>query len=213
MATIIKDTFSGETDGTRLASHVIAPTNTAGASWSENGGIWAVHSSPAAAYQFSANLSQPATVDALNADVTITCDLILGGTAASTLAGLAFRLTGTGDYWFAWIRGDTNKLELYDRAGSANNLVDDDPYTVPTSTTATMTATLNGTSISVTIGSATVGATSSTRQTATKHGLMTLESSDLTKWDNYQIDSAGGGGVGAIGGCYFFNARNLYPNR
>ncbi len=204
MATIILDNFVGA-DNERLAAHTIAPTNTAGASWNENTGVWAIHHPPDDAYAFAASTNTPCTLDAGVSDCTITCSLILGSTASDCFAGLAFRATDKDNTWYAFIRGDTNKLEIYNRVGGVNGLaVDSQSYTVPTSTTVTMTVTLSGTSISVTVGATTAGTTSSTRQTATIYGLASAEGSDKTKWDDFQLDgsAAPGGGIIPLASYY-----------
>lgn len=154
------------------------------------------HSSPAAAYAFATDQSTPATLDSGVGDCTISLDLVIGGSPASVLHGVAFRGTAGSDYWFAWIRADTNKLALYNRASGTSNFVTDTDYMVPTSTTVTMTVVLSGTSISVTMtGGANVSTTSSTRQTATLHGLMNAGTGDAgANYDNFQIDDGAGGG-------------------
>jgi hypothetical protein len=184
-----------DTPVTRMASHVIAPTNSPGATWNENGGVWAITSAGTACYAFSSSFASPLHADVLVADGTLSATCTI--TSLGDFPGLSGRGSAGSDHWWFWIRNDTNKLELYERVGGSQTLRGQASYTVPTGTPIALSFVVSGTSVTALAGAASVNwNTSSALDANTKFGLFSLTqgSGEGVTWDAIKFEVAGGGG-------------------
>lgn len=167
-ASAVLDNFT-DTNGTALASHTIAPTNTVGASWTTPAGGWAIQSNKAQNTGTADLAADQAILDFGSADVTITA---VCQTADASTVGILFRASGTADFWVAIIDPANDLVRLLDVTGGGVASVDDGAATLAPATDYTLQVVLSGTSITVKLDGATaVTKTSAVRQAVTKCGL------------------------------------------
>lgn len=186
MSVVFLDQFT-DVAVTALSAHTPAPTNTIGASWStpDNGGF--IYTDGITAFFFNG------TIEVLDTGLTacnVSVDVILG--SATCICGLLLRYQDSTNFWFVWIRNDTNHLQLYKQISGSNTLMDSQAYTVPTNTTVTLTATITSGAISVSVsGGPTVSASDSALNTATKAGMNDANAhagGGDTLFDNFTVD-------------------------
>jgi hypothetical protein len=212
MTVLIYDQFSG-TFGDRLdgTHHPIAPTNTPGNAWVEQGGgIWEIDSDGASAKAFSADQPSPVLVDAGVSDCVVTCTLKV--TNVNAIAGLGGRGSDGGNYWYFWLRGDANKIELIERVGGANTTRGSASYTVVANTPMALTFTFSGTSVTADAdGHSVTWGTSSPLDANMKFGCMQANSGFDSNWKDFKVTVGGGGGGGGGGLLRRLTQQLVYP--
>lgn len=184
---LVLDQFT-DADGTDLAAHAIAPTNTPGTAWTEVFNTLQVLGNQAADAD-GGGLFCAAVCDAGQADVTVQALLTFGITdGAANQVNLYARYTDNSNYWL--MQHDPTTVQLYEITGgsslsraSSSNAADlaQHTYKLVLSGPA-VTGYLDGTPV-WSYGSAT------SNQTATKHGVR-LRSDSTTvraKCDNFQV--------------------------
>lgn len=198
-ATLLQDTFTG-TNGTNLTAHSM----NVGSGWTAQDGTCTIQSNAATCTGGTPYASYVA--DATTGDGILTVDLVIPS-ASDIFQAAMFRAVDKDNLWFAGVNrsgSGVSTLVLYNRTSGTDNPVGtflDFSGTV-TGTTQTLTITLSGTSIDVKCtdpghGDNTLAtATSSVRQTATKHGMISYDTAPYTagSFDNFLFTGTGGGG-------------------
>ncbi len=193
-----------------------SPTNVPSTAWNKNGGVWNIVISGTGFYAFNSgnpggNNGGGAYCDPGVADYILEFDLVVASSPGTVICGPFGRWVDTNNSVFAWVRNDTNRLQIFDRiAGINGSPIADTAYTLPTNTTVHVTFVLSGSSVSVQFGS-TMTSGVVTNITGTKGGVHdVLGSADTSvEFVNIQYSTSGGGG-GGIGGTFFLNEQNLY---
>lgn len=200
MSTLILDQFT-DTNGTDLGSHTIGPTNTPSTSWTKRSGSDALTGASTQVMTIQSNACQSNntggaaqySLDAGQADVTISADFNVSSASSGQKCGILFRRQDGNNWWTAQYENSSGKIYIFEISGGS--ATQRDVQTPGASSTFTMTVTLSGNSIDVTIGGG-VHATysSSDFATATQHGLRCDNNLNMT-YDNFTISVADAGGV------------------
>jgi len=137
-----------------------------------------------------------ATTESGVSDCTIFSEILIGGVPGSPInfPGVAFRYTGTDDYWVAGIDCNSQKLKLVKIDGGAMTTEDDANITVAYQDLVPIQVHLQGDSISATALGQTVSTSDSFNATATKHGLAHLEQDigeAVDRWTYFKVCQAG----------------------
>jgi hypothetical protein len=180
--TLISDTFT-DTNGTALASHTIAPTNTPATSWTVGEGTGTTEGNRARI----AGAVCSANCDAGIADGTIQATVRRSGTSDNAVM---FRYQDATNYWIADLQAagafkifERNAGSFTERATAVATFSADTDYVV--------TVILNGTSIIARVdGANELTHTSTFLQSATKHGIWGARSSGNVEFDNFSVTNA-----------------------
>lgn len=181
LTVLIRDEFTGS-DGTNLTAHTIAPYNVPSAAWSALVGTITIQSNRA-----QDGSEAIYVVDAGTADIVMTVDLIPGNAVATD--GVVSRATNSANCNLHRWEHSANRIAHYERISGTYNLrsttakspvVAGEPYTIVVTTSGDQTI--------VDVGGTTTSYSSSTRQTATLHGLRLATGTGNGKADNFQIE-------------------------
>ncbi len=186
MATLLSDTFTG-TDGTLLTAH----TMDVGAGWTNQTITTYKIASNKATFNSGGGGQGETVADAGAADVTITCDHVVGSGGD---AGVVFNDQDTNNYWL--LAANTTWILYKQISGSFTSVATGGTITAGVSYAVSITTA--GDTVTVLIdGSAPFSAyTAASRplKTATKVGIRNFAATTNT-WDNFLVTSAGGGAV------------------
>ena len=175
--------YDGFTDagGTPLSAHT--PDLDSGFAWTQHLGDFQIAAGGGVETDGTqGNGDCVATVDFLDANVSLGCDFTRGTDAADD-GGLAFRFSTTTNYLYARVTGSAIEVRKVD-AGT-DSLVASASHTWPSASKRFLQVVLHGTSIRVFVDSAeVVDTTSSFNTTATRHGLFCDDQADHA-WDAF----------------------------
>jgi hypothetical protein len=193
---VIQDSFT-DTDGTAIASHVIAPTNTPGHSWVAAAGTWQIQSNKArktatdTTHQVATvdsgdadctvTTHQVATVDSGDADCTVSADCTV---QSSSFGGLALRAVDSTNNWVVQLDQAGGMARLYEDLSVARASTS---LTLNAGTAYTVQAVLSGSTITVTIngGNSMSYGSATNHQSVTTHGLYSFNIS--LDFDNFKV--------------------------
>lgn len=210
MSVSVLDQFT-DTDGTGLASHTIAPTNTPSTSWSAPAILDGIGATPAMTITSNQVVTSGvgvsivvSWVDSGTSNDTIAADITTESVAATGGNGFYVRVTDAANGWLCDMQtnGSGSLIIRENNSGSLTTRATQSA-SVPTSTLFTgVNVVLNGTSITFNGASTSVSYASSSFQSNTKHGISGTFAAlgTGTKHDNFQI------GVAPIvpGGHYYY---------
>lgn len=175
-ALVVNDAFT-DSNGTSLASHTIAPTNTPPTAWTEQVGAWTI-SSNAATVAASAGGDNILWLDAGVADVVFEALITLAPSTCANV-GIMFNYQDASNYWLAGLfrDGSLDTLEIYKRvSGTYTQVYQDSSAGLTLGSTVTLRMVTNGDAIEVLVNNgdsayAIYSTGSRDLKTATKHGL------------------------------------------
>jgi hypothetical protein len=168
--TILIDDAFVDTPVTALSAHNISPVNTPGNSWQAivavGGYIWTTGTD---AYFFN---GYGEVVNTGVSDCTIVVKMTIGA-SGTVIAGAIFRATDSSNNWFVWIRTDNTSFEVWKEVAGSSTRVIQKTYAVVYNSITTITITLSGSNITVTMNDGTTSGiiTDSFNSTATLHGM------------------------------------------
>ncbi len=202
MSVIIKDPFDeAGSSAVALASHTITNgggVNATGTSWTDANGAFQVAGSHGDFVTASAGgTNNIAYLDAGQADYTLSCQVKPGHVSTSEICGVVVRYDPATDaYWQVVLYDDsgTNKFEVYERTGATNTLRDSIAFAFSAGTLYTITATVQGTSLTATVngGSRALSATMGTGAGRTKCGMRSVQSTASDTFAAFEVDSPAG---------------------
>ena len=183
--TLIYDTFT-DTNGTAIASHTIAPTNTPSATWANSAAGWQIQSNK---LKLVSGGDVWCYVNAGVADCTIEADLTTATTGDSYL-GIVLRYTNTSNFWNvqARIDGGGNRWLITEIAsGSATTRATGG--TTANATTYQVKIVLSGTTITLYVNGVLTAsyASATSNQTATRFGAYNNSSFATPTLDNFKV--------------------------
>jgi hypothetical protein len=175
----ILDTFT-DTNGVRLASHTVAPTNIPGSAWVEAQYTWDIQGNRASSLQVI-SATHIAVIESGVSNCVISATLNM-----TTVATILFRYLDTNNFWVARLDVLVGTFTLYECNAGAYTLRATKSMSILISTDYLVVVTLSGASIKATIdGANEISYSSSLHQANTKHGL----SADyaLATFDNFTV--------------------------
>lgn len=179
---LILDQFT-DTNGTGLASHTIAPTNTPATAWTVRQGSFSIQSNRA---QCSTSFTDLVTVEAGIADGTFsvviipTADSLTNGVDQ----GLVLRQTNTSNYVEVVIQGQMFKAF---EVGGGFTLLDSEAVTITAGVSYTIEVIVSGSTYTATLnGGSMLSFTSTKNQSTARHG---LNGSNSTQFDDFTVST------------------------
>lgn len=184
-------------DFNRANSTTTLGTSTSGHAWTNNAGTMGIISNEA--YAPTATQLNIATIDPLNADVTVSAKV--SALASGQVLGLVFRYSTTTNYW-RWRRTTGNQLQLEKVVsgtptavgGLVGDIVAGD----------TLKVVMNNHNIELYVNNTFISAhTDSFNATATRCGLLTDNPSGTTRFDDFSVSSEPTGGTTVNDGDHY----------
>lgn len=205
MAVLVSDSFNraNSTTGLGTTDSFNGGTNTA---WQAITGTLGINTNQA--YNAGATNDALAVVDAANADVKVSITIATANGIAED--AVYFRVTDANNKWRAIRSSATLFLQKF-VSGTKTN-VGSTAYSVVNGDV--LSVTVSGSSITVTVnGTTKLTATDTFNQTVTKHGFGQGTQSNVSRYDNFQVESLTTGGTGTNVGYSYAMKQLIYADR
>lgn len=193
MATLLQDTFAG-INGTDLTLH----TMDVGSGWSNAAGSIQIQSNAASGAAGVSGAISTYTANAGQADVVVTLDVPVPVVGTNFGAGITVRGTSLSDIWLMALEEDGSGpyIAIVERtAGVQTNRQQSAGIIGIAGTTVTLTATLNASTIGLSVPGTSISyGSAATRVTDTHHGIWVFFTGGYTpvSVDNFLVTGAGG---------------------
>jgi hypothetical protein len=187
--TLIFDQMT-DADHTALPAHTIAPTNFPGTHWTDQNAGFEINNNkanPTGVYNLAPNAI--ATVDAGQADVTVSVDVVMVDTN-NTDSGVVCRYVDNNNFWIATLSLTGQTFSIYQRLAGAFVLRAQVAKVVTPGTTYNVSMQVAANVLTATVdGGSTINFTSSDFSSSTVHGIRTANdlSVSTNTFDNFKI--------------------------